>query len=198
VDAEIVGRVNIYFTSLSSVMIAAALLAQIPEMSQLFKLFVAIAFPVIVMLGIFTVARLIVLGHQDFEFIRAINRVRQFYVQAAPEASRFLLFPPYDDDRSVRIYAGYTTDLRGNLLSASSVVSVTNSIVATVLVCTVIRLYSGASILGILPYGLGILLLILILHGLLSLALVSKDVLHKHRNIHFPAPRPDRSLDDPG
>src|SRR3990172_1028068 len=112
INGEIVSRVNIYFTTLSSILIAAAFLAQIPQMSQLFGLFAAIAFPVAVLLGLFTLARLMVLGRVDTIYIRAINRVRQFYVQAAPEAQRYLLFPPYDDDRSVRAYGGRSEERR--------------------------------------------------------------------------------------
>ena len=86
-------RVGVYFTTLASVLIASGFLAQLPAMAQMLTLLAWTAFPVTVLLGLFTFARLMELGRMDTVYIRAINRLRQFYVQAAPEASQFLLFP---------------------------------------------------------------------------------------------------------
>ena len=44
VNGEIVSRINIYFTTLSSVLIATAFLAQRPELSQFFQLKLELAF----------------------------------------------------------------------------------------------------------------------------------------------------------
>jgi len=131
----------------------------------------------------------------DFIYIRAINRVRQFYVQAMPEVAGYLLFPPHDDDRSTRAYGGYLTDFRGNLLSATNAVAVTNSIVATVLLSALISLSLGMTTLGFLPYGLGILVLIYILQGLLGASLARVDLRPEYGEVRFPAPISDPHLD---
>lgn len=188
VNGEIMNRVTIYFATLSSVLIASAFLAQVPQMEELFGLFLWIAFPVLILLGLFTLARLIVLANMDSVYIRAINRIRQFYVRAAPEVQSFLLFPPYDDDQSTHIYGGYAANFRGNLLSASHAVIVTNSIVATVLVSALLSVSLGMTTLRFLPYGFGILVLIYILHGLIGYALARMDFRPEFRQVRFPAP----------
>ncbi|HSJ52327.1 MAG TPA: hypothetical protein VLC52_01155 [Anaerolineae bacterium] len=189
-NGEIMSRVNIYFTTLGSVLIASAFLAQVPEMNDLFELFTWIAFPVAIHLGVFTLARLMVLGRTDFVYIRAINRIRQFYVQAAPEMERFLLFPPHDDDRSAHVYGGYATNFRGNLLSAAHAVSVTNSIVATVVLSAAISSALGMTAARFLPFGLGILVVVYVLHGFIGFALAKKDLEPDHLQARFPAPQP--------
>jgi hypothetical protein len=191
INGEIMSRVNIYFTTLSSVLIAGAFLAQMPEMDNLFILFTWIAFPVVILLGIFTLARLMVLGRMDFVYIRAINRIRQFYVQATPEVQRYLLFQPYDDDRSTRAYGGYATNFRGNLLSAAHIVTVTNSIIATVLMSALISRSLEMTIPGFLPFGLGILVIVYLLHGLLGFTLARMDLRPEYREVRYPSPQSD-------
>lgn len=190
-NGEIMSRVNIYFTTLGSVLIASAFLAQIAEMEAIFELFTWIAFPVTILLGLFTLTRLMVLGRTDFFYIRAINRIRQFYVQAAPEMERYLLFPPHDDDRSTRAYGGFATNFRGNLLSAAHAVSVTNSIVATVLLSALISGAAGMTAAGFLPFGLGILVLVYVLHGFVGFALARRDLEPEYGEARFPAPKPE-------
>jgi hypothetical protein len=198
INAEIISRVTIYFATLSSVLIASAFFAQIPQLAELFGVFIWIAFPVLIVLGLFTLARLIVLGKMDSVYIRAINRIRQFYVRAAPEVQNFLLFPPYDDDQSIYIYGGYSANFRGNLLSASHAVVVTNSIVATVLVSALISVSLGMTTLSFLPYGIGIFILMLILHSVLAYRLARMDFRPEYRQVRFPAATSDSPRDQSG
>jgi len=195
VNAEITSRVNIYFTSLSSVLIAAAFIAQIPRCTSFSPCRIdrisgdRIAWRL-------HICTLDGAGTYDHEYIRAINRIRQFYVQAAPEVHRFLLFPPHDDEPSIQEYGGYTTSIRGNLMSAANAVSVTNSIIITVLLSTIISHKLGTTVLGILPYGFGIFLLIIFLHGLLSFSIARNELRVHSYEARFPAPSSKSPLDD--
>src|SRR5262249_28646055 len=159
-----VSRVNIYFTTLSSVLVASAFLAQQPLLAQLLQLFAWIAFPVVISLGLFTFARLIILANMDFVYIRAINRLRHFYTQAVPEAQPYLLFPAHDDDRSVSAYGGYIPGFRANLLSAGGTVIVINCILTTTLLSTLISQQLGITPLSFLPYGVGLLVAVYLIH----------------------------------
>jgi hypothetical protein len=166
VNSEIASRVTIYFTTLSSVIIAAAFVAQIPEMNQIFILFAALAFPLVILLGFFTAARLGVLASMDAAYIRAINRIRHYYIESASEVEQFLLFPPFDDDRSVGIYGGWSTaSLRDNLLSSANAVVISNCIVTTVLIGAVSTTYYQISFLQFLPIGIILFLVAYLLHG---------------------------------
>ena len=186
---ETFSRVTIYFTTLSSVLIAASFLAQVAALTALFGLFVAIAFPVVVILGLLTLARLMIVSAVDGAYIAAINRIRQFYVQAAPEARQFLFFPAHDDLGSVQLYGGYGLGFRGGLLSAAHMVMVTNSMVATVLLSLLISRWAGLPPADFWPYGLGVLAVVYGLHVLIGYALARPDLRREYDDVRFPAPK---------
>jgi hypothetical protein len=183
-------RVSVYFTTLSSVLIASGFLAQIPAMSQMLLLLAWTAFPVTVVLGLFTFARLMELGRMDSVYIRAINRVRQFYVQAAPEAGQFLMFPPYDDQRSTQLYGGYSLGARGNLLSVGHVVVICNSIVITVLLSILISTWLNMTFARFAPFGLGLLALAYMSHTLFAVTVARRFRQPEYEDVRFPAPKP--------
>lgn len=193
VNSEIVSRVNIYFTILSSVLIATTFLAQRPELGQIFQVFVWTAFPVLVGLGLLTFARLVILANMDFVYLRALNRIRHFYTQAAPEAQLYLLFPAYDDDQSARSYGGYALGLKGNLLSAGGTVILINSIVAAVLLSALIGLQLDLAPVGFLPLGLVLLVAVYFVHVFIALRLVSGDQRPEYNQVRFPTPKEDEA-----
>lgn len=188
INGEIMSRVSIYFMTLSSILIATAFLAQAAEMDELFVLFLSIAFPVVLLLGFFTLARLMILGGVDYVYIRAINRIRHFYAQAAPEAYAFLLFPPYDDDQSIRKYGGYEFTFRSGLLSAANMVGVTNSIIASVLVSVLLIEGLELSVRGFIPFSVVIFLLIYFGQTYLALHFSRSGVHEEYRTVKYPAP----------
>lgn len=195
INAELMNRVTLYFTTLSSLLIATAFLAQSPGLADLFGVFVWVAFPVMLLLGIFTLARLIALGRMDSVYIRAINRIRQFYVDAAPEMQRYILFPPHDDERSTRVFGGYSLGFRGNLLSAASAVSVTNSIIATVGVSAILNAWLGMKGLAFLPFGVVLFVIFYILQGLLGQFLAMRDRVPEYEEVRFPKPNPAATME---
>ena len=195
INGEIASRVSLYFTTLSSILIAAAFVAQIPEMSQLLFLLGILAFPLVILLGLFTGARLGVLGLMDVTLIRAINRIRHFYVESTPEAAPFLLFPPYDDMRSTGIYGGWKSESFGdNLLSAGNAVIITNSLVATVLVAALTSDLSEFTLRRFLPQGIVIFLLAFFVHYVVAVLFVApKWRVPAYREFRFPAPTSDET-----
>lgn len=188
INAEISSRINIYFTTLSSVLIAAAFIAQIETVGQLFLLFGWIAVPLVILLGFFTLARLIFLGGMDMVTIRAMNRIRHFYVKAAPSIGEFLLFPPYDDIQSSASYAGWIPTFRGNLLSNGNIVNITNSLVAVLGIGAIAYEYFGVSINQFLPYSVVVLVLFYLLQGYLGMLLVRGDRRPEYMESRFPMP----------
>lgn len=189
INSEISSRVTIYFTTLSSVIIAAAFVAQIPDMNQVFILFGSLAFPLVILLGFFTAARLGILSGMDAMYIRAINRIRHFYVQSASEVSQFMLFPPHDDDRSNGIYGGWSpASMRDNLLSSANAVVISNSIVITVLLGVIVTGYYKLSFLQFLPIGVVVFIVSYFLHYVVAILLVRPQFqADEYLEIRFPA-----------
>lgn len=196
-NGEISSRISIYFTTLSSVMIAAAFFAQVESMQSLSILFGWIAFPLIVLLGLFTLGRVMILSVMDMTYIRAINRVRHFYSKAAPGILEFLLFPPYDDRTSISIYGGYSADFRGNLLSASNMVIFANSLAATLGIGALVNTYFDIPIQQFLPVGVVVLLITIILHSVIGFLIMRTDQRPEYLEERFPrhAKRTEQNTD---
>lgn len=186
INGEISNRINLYFTTLSSVLIAAAFIAQLDTMGSLFSLFGSIALPLLFLMGLFTLGRLITLGNMDMTYVRAINRIRHFYTLAAPPAAAFMLFPPHDDNKSVFTYGGYSIGFRGNLLSAGNTVSIANSLVGTLGIGALASGYFNVPVTQFLPFGVGAYFILYLLHGLVGVAISKLDIRPVYMESRFP------------
>jgi len=191
INGEISNRINLYFTTLSSVLIAAAFIAQLDTMGSLFTLFGWIALPLLFALGLFTLGRLIILSGLDMTYVRAINRIRHFYTRAAPPAKEFMLFPPYDDNDSVFTYGGYSMNFRGNLISAGNTVNIANSLVGTLGIGALAGAYFNVPVAQFLPFGVVVFIILYALHGLVGVALARLELRPEYIESRFPAPEPD-------
>ena len=186
INGEISSRISIYFTTLSSVLIAAAFIAQLESMQSLSILFGWTAFPLIVLLGLFTLGRVMILSVMDRTYIKAINRVRHFYSKAAPGLEEFLLFPPHDDETSIAIYGGYATDFRGNLLSMSNMVIFANSLAATLGIGALFNTYFDMPIEQFLPVGVVVLVITIVMHSVIGFMIMRSDMRHEYLEERFP------------
>jgi len=200
INGEISSRIGIYFTTLSSLLIAGAFFAQLESMESLAVLFGWIAFPLIVLLGIFTMGRVMILGAMDMIYIRAINRLRYFYSKAAPAIADYLLFPAYDDHASVVTYGGYSTTLLGNFLSAANMINFANSLAATLGVGALVNRYFEMPMGQFLPFGLLVLTVMVVLHSAVGFLIMRSQLRPEYLEERFPrqAPRTDSMPDSPG
>lgn len=91
------GRTSLFLGSVSSGVVALALVAQVSDVGPAFYGFAAILLPVLFFLGLVTCFRLVTTSIEYWIYSRSIQRVRRFYVDAAPEIVRYLAFPPAED-----------------------------------------------------------------------------------------------------
>ena len=75
-------------------------------------------------MGQVTRLRLTQLSYADIHHQRAINRIRHYYLDAAPEAARYLTLPAYDDLRGIGNSAGHDVGWVMNFLPAAQMVAV--------------------------------------------------------------------------
>lgn len=101
VIAEINGRATIYLSAVSSSLVALAFVATLSTAEELIRGFALILLPVLCFMGIVTKSRLSQLSYTDFDYQRAINRIRHFYVDIAPESAKYLTLPIHDDMRGI-------------------------------------------------------------------------------------------------
>lgn len=131
--SEANGRTTLYLTSVSASLVALGFIAQATELGPGFYLFAFVLFAVLSAVGIVTFTRVVQTGTEDWTAARSIERIRRFYVEAAPGIERWLVVPVADDDRAPdQAFGG-----RGRwqvLLTTASMVAVVNCALIGVLV----------------------------------------------------------------
>jgi hypothetical protein len=88
--SEASGRASLYLTALSSSLIAMGFAAQAPGA---FVPFAAVVLPTIVVMGVFTIVRLIDTGVQNLTYLAGIARIRGYYRTIKPADAAY--FTPW-------------------------------------------------------------------------------------------------------
>ncbi len=94
---ESLGRVNMFLAILSGAVIALALVAQADRFGSAFVSIAIFMLSVVLVTGVFTVARLQSLNRDDFRWIIAMNRLRSAYLEIHPELAPHFSTSPHDD-----------------------------------------------------------------------------------------------------
>ena len=100
--SEANGRLGHYLSTVGSSVVALAFVANVSGMGQVFIAFASVILPVMIVLGVVTFIRTLQIGVDFFRITQAINRIRHYYIDVAPEAEPYLSFPWYDDTQSVQ------------------------------------------------------------------------------------------------
>lgn len=92
------GRTGFFLATLSAVVVALAFVAQLSGgLSDTFLLFAAILLPMLLFIGLATFERLLQLAIENIRCVVAINRLRHYYLEIAPELSAHITLSPFDD-----------------------------------------------------------------------------------------------------
>lgn len=148
VISEVNSRATIYLSAVSSTMVALAFVTTLSQSPDLVRAFALVLLPILCFMGFVTKARLEQLSFADFQYQRAINRIRHAYVDVAPDAARYLMLSIHDDVRGVARTAVYQEGRRMGLLTAGEMIAVINSVIAGLIVTIALRWatdISGAS-----------------------------------------------------
>ncbi|HEY1419389.1 MAG TPA: hypothetical protein VGG90_01615 [Candidatus Dormibacteraeota bacterium] len=94
---ESLGRVNMFLGILSGAVIALALVAQADHFGTTFITVAILLLSVVLVSGVATVGRLMMLNRDDYRWIVAMNRLRHGYLDLHPELERNFVTSPYDD-----------------------------------------------------------------------------------------------------
>jgi hypothetical protein len=92
------GRTGFFLATLSAVTVALAFVAQIGGgISDAFALFAVILLPLLLFIGLATFERLLQLAIENIRCVVAINRLRHYYLEIAPELQSHITLSPFDD-----------------------------------------------------------------------------------------------------
>src|SRR3989441_10489319 len=94
---ESLGRINMFLAILSGAVIALALVAQAAHFGRAFISVAVFMLSVVLLVGVFTIARLTSLNGDDFRWVLGMNRLRNAYLELHPELEPHFVTSPYDD-----------------------------------------------------------------------------------------------------
>jgi hypothetical protein len=144
-------RSALYLGAVSSTLIGLGLTAQVSGGKRAFYVFALVALPTLFALGLFTFARLVQLGAEDFLLGRAINRIRHHYIEQAGDAQPYFLLSGNDDHLGVMENMGLSVDSPWQLyLTAAVAVAVVNAVVGGAAVALAVSVVTAA------PLGLAV------------------------------------------
>lgn len=138
-------RASLYLGTLSGMLLALSLLGNATDLGTPFVVAAFVLAPTLVFLGTATFARTLELALEDSFYARGINRLRHYYLEAAPELRPYFVLSDRDDMTGVLANMGVA---RGGpfqmLLTTAGTVGVVNSVVVGSLVGGVTALLNPA------------------------------------------------------
>lgn len=101
VYTEAMSRASIFIAALSGAVVALALVAQADDFGSGFVAFALVLLPVVYFLGLVTIVRLGQVNSENALWVQGMNRIRNAYLQIAPEVEPYLVASRYDDEAGV-------------------------------------------------------------------------------------------------
>jgi hypothetical protein len=163
---ESLSRVNIFLTVLSGAVIALALVAQADHFGPAFISIAIFMLTVVVIVGVFTVARLMSLNRDDFRWVIGMNRLRNAYLDLHPELERHFTTSSFDDIHGVLQTLGI--EPRG----ADRLGTVFHGLQTLPGMLSVIVAAVAGAIGGLVAIGFGAPVVVVLLAGIMSFVIV--------------------------
>jgi hypothetical protein len=133
VYTEAMSRTSIFVAALGASVVALALVAQATDFGDGFVAFALVLLPVVYFLGLATFVRLSQVNLEDATWTQGMNRIRNAYLQLAPELEPYFVTSRYDDDLGILQSSVAMRRVPGPMqgfVAVPGVVGVVNSVVA--------------------------------------------------------------------
>jgi hypothetical protein len=137
-------RAALYISSVSSTLVALGFIGQITEVGDTFKIFALTALPTLYLLGLFTFIRVVENGVEDLMLGRAINRIRNYYLDLAGEERRYFMLSGHDDAMGVMRNMGVALQRRQQFFTTGSMIAVINSVVGGAAIAIAVGTFTNA------------------------------------------------------
>lgn len=103
---EAMSRASIFVAALSGAIVALALVAQATDFGRGFVAFALVLLPVVFFLGVVTIVRIAQINWEDALWVQGMNRIRNAYLDIAPELEPYFVTSKHDDDRGLLVSIG--------------------------------------------------------------------------------------------
>jgi hypothetical protein len=158
------GRTALYLGSLSSSLVALALIAQQPQLAGTVLVFALTVLPAVLFLGLVTYVRVLQSSIEDILYARAINRIRHYYTELDPARAHYFLLSGRDDVRGALQNMCLRDSWTQFLFTLPSAVAVINALLAGVTVALAVVLAVGGAPLVAMVAGASLGSAVLALH----------------------------------
>ncbi len=143
-DRRELARAALYISAVSSTLVALGFIGQITEVGDAFDVFALTALPTLYILGLFTFIRVVENGVEDLMLGRAINRIRNYYLELAGEHRRYFMLSGHDDAVGVMQNMGVALERRQQYFTTGAMVAVINSVVGGAAIAIAIGAFTDA------------------------------------------------------
>ena len=139
--SEASSRAQMFLTVLTGAVVALALVAQATDFGDGLVLFALLLLPVVLFVGLSTMARLAELNNDDIRWVQGLARLRHAWLELDPGLERYFVQSPHDDEPGVLsayVPAGVTISRLHGLYTVPALLGVINAVIAAILVAIVV------------------------------------------------------------
>ena len=143
---EIFNRTGIFLTVLSATVVALSLVVQATGFGQGFRVFALLMVPIVLLVGLGTYIRLVEADIEDAWLVIGMNRLRQAYLELAPDLDPYFVTSHHDDELGVLQTYSFRRHVGvSHLLSGSPViVGIIDTVISGVLAAIACQALGGA------------------------------------------------------
>jgi hypothetical protein len=184
--SEIFSRTGIFLTVLSAIVVALSLVAQGTGLGQTFRVFALLVLPIGLLIGLGTYIRLVEADIEDVWLVTGMNRIRQAYMQLAPDLDPYFVTSHHDDEAGVLQTYSFRRQLGVmHLLSGSPVIVG----IIDALLCGVVAAIATQALGGAVTLQVAIGFLVVLGSGMVLGALGQRRLaqLRRDRQPRFPS-----------
>jgi hypothetical protein len=150
---EMLARAGMFITVLSASIVSMALVAQATGFNDSFLVFAMLVLAITLLLGVATLIRLSDALEEDIWLVQGMNRIRNAYLDTAPELAPWMSFGHHDDLAGILRSIGpeRRPDSAARVLSAiATTVSVINCLLVGAMLALATRLVSESFLLAVM------------------------------------------------
>ena len=144
--SESASRATLYVMAVSSALVGLGFIGQVSEVGDVFDIFALTVLPTLYGLGLFTFVRLVESSVEDVLYGRAINRIRNYYLELAGDQARLFVLSGHDDPIGVLANMGLSPTRWRLYFTTATMIAVINSVVGGAAVALALGVAVDASL----------------------------------------------------
>lgn len=159
--SEAISRSTLFLSTVSTTLVALALIGQLSRLGTAFFVFALLLFPSLFFLGLVSLERAILTTIEDNICLRGINRIRHLYVELVPQVQDYFLLSTHDDPLTYLQGLNLRHPRWQLFLTAAGMIAVIDSLLGAIFVGLLLYQLFGLSLLVCLTGGAVMFLLLL-------------------------------------